>query len=84
MGYSHKNKGKGCYNKNTKRIIDCIDVKVDEYIESEEKQPTNISLNKLVNNNKEDHQPLSEEDNEEPTSPQAQRSFKVCAKLPPT
>lgn len=40
--YSHNSKRYSCYNINTKRIINCIDVKVDEHIDFEDNQLVNI------------------------------------------
>lgn len=36
LGYFQNNKGYRCYNKNTKKNVDCIDGQVDEYIEFED------------------------------------------------
>lgn len=47
-----------CYNKNTKRIVDCIDVKVDEHIKSKVHQPINNSFNDLVKKDEKDDNPL--------------------------
>lgn len=35
--YSHNNKGYRFYNKNSRSIVDCIDVKVDEHTTFEDK-----------------------------------------------
>lgn len=45
LGYSHYKKAKSyrCYDKNNKRIVYYIDVKVDEYVEAE--------VNRVVNTN---------------------------------
>ena len=54
----------------TRKIIDCIDVKVDEHIEFEDKQPVNITSNDPDSNDEKVDEPFTDEDIEEPLSPQ--------------
>lgn len=70
LGYSQNKKGYKCYNKNTKRIIEFIDVKVDEYIEKEEKQLVKPSTGEPFNIGEEYIETSTEEDDEETSSPQ--------------
>lgn len=60
-----------CYNKITKKILDFIDVKVDEYIEYEGNQLGNNSSANPVNNDENNDESPLDELNEIPPNPQA-------------
>lgn len=71
LGYCQNNKGYKCYNKNKKNIVNCIDVKVVEYIEYEVSKPKNTGSTNPIKNNENDDDSLSNEDKEEPLNPLA-------------
>ena len=63
-GYSHNSKGCRCYNKNTKRIVNCIDVKVENILIFKK-----ILSNNLGNNNTKDDETFLDEDIKEVLNP---------------
>lgn len=71
IGCSHNSKGYMWYDKNTRRIVDFIYVKVNEHIDIVDNEPLNIISNNLVNNDKKDEKPFLDEYIEEPLSPQS-------------
>lgn len=83
LGYSHNSKGYRCYKKNTNRTIDCIDFKVDEYIEYEDNKPINTSSTNPVNNDEKVDEPFLDEYNEKPPSPQAKDPSRYVKKHHP-
>jgi len=50
LGYYNKSKDHLCYNKRLCKIINCVDVKVDEELPLKSKQPRFISLPNRTNN----------------------------------